>query len=181
MKIYTRKGDDGRTGLLGGSRLSKADPIFHCTGAVDELNAALGMAAVVLPEPILSAIRLIQHDLFAIGSHLAVSREKPPKSLSLPKLDDEIVKRLEAQIDSAEAQLPPLKNFILPGGTEPAARLHLARTTCRRTERTLVEFLSNHPMQKLILRYTNRLSDWLFVHARLANHQAGVKDVIWRA
>src|SRR6185312_6386252 len=148
MKIYTRTGDDGTTGLIGGSRVSKSDPRIECTGALDELNASLGVAAVLADGPLLEALRNAQSNLFVIGSHLAVPAESTYRS-SLPVLEDSMVFELESQIDAAESQLPPLQNFILPGGSELAARLHLARTICRRAERVLVEFglgLSAPPM-----------------------------------
>lgn len=178
MKIYTRQGDDGTSGLFGGSRVSKSDPRLGCTGAVDELNAALGWAAVVLQEPVLSQIRRVQNELFVIGSHLATPTGASV-SASLPSISDQMITRLETEIDRADAQLPPLKNFILPGGTEAAARVHIARTTCRRAERVVVEFAVAQMVSPLIIQYLNRLSDWLFVQARVANHRAGVMDVIW--
>ena len=125
-------------------------------------------------------LQTVQADLFVIGSHLAVADGAPPPS-SLPTLDDAIVSRLEMQIDAAVAQLPALRNFVLPGGSELAARLHIARTVCRRAERRLVQFAADRPVAPSILTYLNRLSDWLFVHARLANAQAGVADVPWSA
>ena len=182
MKIYTKTGDDGTTGLVGGSRVNKSDRRLDCYGSVDELNACLGLAAVegTPPDwpPLGGMLREIQNDLFVIGSHLATPDESPHKA-SLPPLDEAMVTRLEMQIDAAEAELPPLRNFILPGGTEAAARLHLARTVCRRAERQLVAYAGDRPMPAVVLTYLNRLSDWLFVHARRANHFAGVADVLW--
>jgi len=178
MKIYTRTGDDGSTGLIGGSRTRKCDPRIECYGTVDELNAALGVAVVVAPQPVAEKLLQIQHDLFVLGSHLAA-----PDSVSaqgLPELDESLVTRLEMQIDQAETDLPPLRAFILPGGSEPAARLHLARTICRRAERLLVNFALDRPVNPIVVTYVNRLSDWLFVHARLANHLNGVADVPWK-
>lgn len=178
MKIYTRQGDDGSTGLFGGSRVSKSDPRLTCTGDLDELNAALGVAAVVADTQSLPLIQQVQNDLFSIGSHLATP--DPGKVGSLPPVNEAMISRLEQQIDQAESQLTPLKNFILPGGSEPAARLHLARTICRRAERHLVEFSKANAFEPILLKYVNRLSDWLFVHARLANHRAGTADVLWK-
>src|SRR5450432_4141709 len=177
MKIYTRTGDDGTTGLIGGSRISKSDPRLECYGTIDELNAALGIAAISLDQTLLQHVREIQNDLFIIGSQLATTEFN--NASSLPSLDDQHVTRLEMQIDAAETELPPLKNFILPGGTESAARLHLARTICRRAERLLVDFSGNRPVPQIVLTYMNRLSDWLFVYARLSNHREGVPDVLW--
>jgi cob(I)alamin adenosyltransferase len=177
MKIYTKTGDDGTTGLFGGERVAKSDPRIDCVGTVDELNAALGFAAVTAQNELLESIRLVQNDLFVLGSHLATPAEE--KNSSLPPLEDAIVYRLETQINAAETQLAPLRNFILPGGTELAARLHLARTICRRAERLLVAFAPRRPLPATMLTYLNRLSDWLFVQGRLANAVAGVPDVLW--
>jgi cob(I)alamin adenosyltransferase len=180
MKIYTRTGDDGTTGLIGGSRVGKSDPRLECYGTVDELNASLGWAAVVLDDWLRSMIEQIQNDLFVIGSHLATPDPHSAHSAGLPALDDQMIARLEMQIDAAETELPALANFILPGGSEAAARLHVARTVCRRAERLLVAFSLDRPVPALVLTYMNRLSDWLFVHARLANHRVGARDVAWK-
>jgi cob(I)alamin adenosyltransferase len=186
MKIYTRTGDDGSTGLIGGGRVRKCDPRLECYGTIDELNAALGLAVTAgvsdggrTDAELLSRLAAVQNDLFVVGSHLATPDESPHKA-SLPVLDEAVVTRLEMQIDAAEAELPKLRNFILPGGTETAARLHLARTICRRAERLIVDFSLDRPVPAVLLTYLNRLSDWLFVQARLANHQAGVEDILWR-
>jgi cob(I)alamin adenosyltransferase len=179
MKIYTKTGDDGSTGLIGGERVRKSDRRIECIGAVDELNAALGWAGVVASPQIGESIRAIQNDLFVVGSHLALPDHEAPKNQWLPPLDEAIVTRLEMQIDAAEQALPALRNFILPGGAESAARLHLARTVCRRVERLLVNFSLDRPVSKIVLTYLNRLSDWLFVHARLENHRAQVPDLPW--
>jgi cob(I)alamin adenosyltransferase len=186
MKIYTKTGDDGTTGLIGGGRVRKCDPRIECSGTVDELNAAIGLAASALATnpvareiDLFAHLRQVQNDLFVIGSHLATPEESPHRS-SLPGLDEQMVTRLEMQIDAAETQLPKLRNFILPGGSEAAARLHLARTICRRAERLLVDFSLDRPVPGIVLTYLNRLSDWLFVQARLANHLAGVEDVLWK-
>jgi cob(I)alamin adenosyltransferase len=181
MNIYTRTGDDGTTGLVGGERLSKSDPRINCYGTVDELNAAIGLAAVCAIEraaPLFERLRQIQNELFVIGSHLATPDHSPRKA-TLPALDETMVGRLEMQIDTAEAELPALRNFILPGGSELAARLHLARTVCRRSERLLVAFSEDRPAPAILITYLNRLSDWLFVQARWANHVQGIEDVLW--
>jgi cob(I)alamin adenosyltransferase len=180
MKIYTRTGDDGTTGLIGGARVRKSDPRLECTGTIDELNAALGLAAVVIDGSLLDLVHQVQNDLFVIGAHLGCPDVLGGHASGLPMLDEQLVARLEMQIDAAEQELAPLQNFILPGGTEGAARLHLARTICRRAERLLVDFSMDRPVSAIILTYINRLSDWLFVHARLANLRAGVEDVIWK-
>src|SRR5581483_9120183 len=179
MKIYTKTGDDGSTGLIGGERVRKSDRRLECVGTIDELNASLGLAGVVASDPLLGSLRQIQNDLFVIGSHLATPEHEPPRSQWLPALDESIVTRLEMQIDAAEQTLPALRNFILPGGSELAARLHLSRTVCRRAERLLVGFALDRPVPVMVVTYLNRLSDWLFVHARLANHNAGVADIPW--
>ena len=178
MKIYTKTGDDGSTGLIGGGRIKKCDARLDCYGTVDELNAALGLAATKAPAELVDRLRAVQNDLFVIGSHLAVP-DGSPHAASLPPLDESIIARLEMQIDSADTALPPLQNFILPGGTETAARLHVARTTCRRAERLLVDFAQDRPVPAIVLTYLNRLSDWLFVEARLANQSAKVNDIPW--
>jgi cob(I)alamin adenosyltransferase len=182
MKIYTRTGDDGRTGLIGGRRVPKSDLAIDCYGTVDELNAAIGLAAVagVAPAALAPKLRAVQNDLFVLGSHLASPSDgKTPTNVSLPPLDDSAAARLEAEIDAAEAQLLPLRQFILPGGAEGSARLHLARTVCRRAERLVVALSGERAVTPLIVTYLNRLSDWLFVQARWCNRQAGVEDVPW--
>ena len=181
MKIYTRTGDDGTTGLFGGRRVAKSDPRIECYGTVDELNATLGLAAAAaeLPDKLGAMLAQVQNELFVIGSHLATPQDDTRRLAQVPDLDESAIKRLESQIDAADAELPPLRNFILPGGSEAAARLHLARTVCRRAERLLVEFSGEQAVEPVVLRYLNRLSDWLFVYARWCNHKAGMADVPW--
>jgi cob(I)alamin adenosyltransferase len=178
MKIYTRSGDDGSTGLLGGSRVGKSDPRIECYGTVDELNATIGLAGVVTAPSLRSVLQRVQSELFIIGSDLATP-PGVPRPVGLPPLTSANIERLEAEIDSAEAPLQPLRNFILPGGCEAAARLHLARTICRRAERLLVSLASEQAVDATLLKYVNRLSDWLFVQARWSNHAAGVEDIPW--
>jgi cob(I)alamin adenosyltransferase len=181
MKIYTKTGDDGSTGLFGGGRVRKCDARIECYGTVDELNAALGWARVVatgVAGSIGESLLRVQNELFVVGSHLATP-EDSPYTRSLPPLDEAMIGRLEMEIDAAEGELEPLRNFILPGGGELAARLHLGRTVCRRAERVLVDFSLDRPVAGTILTYMNRLSDWLFVMARLANRRAGVDDINW--
>jgi cob(I)alamin adenosyltransferase len=180
MKIYTKTGDDGTTGLIGGERAPKCDLRIECIGRVDELNAAVGLACVVAGAELAAMLRETQNDLFVIGSHLAVGAGKRVPS-HLPPVSEEIVSRLEKQIDAADEALPKLTHFILPGGTETAARLHVARAICRNAERCVVEFSEENEIPALIVIYLNRLSDWLFVQARWANHAAGVADVPWSA
>ena len=179
MKIYTKTGDDGSTGLFGGGRVRKSDARIECYGTVDELNAALGVARVIASGSIGDSLLRVQHELFVVGSHLATP-EDSPHTRSLTLLDEAMIGRLEMEIDTAEAELEPLRNFILPGGVELAARLHLSRTICRRAERVLVDFALNRPVPTLAVTYLNRLSDWLFVQARLANQLSGAGDIVWR-
>jgi cob(I)alamin adenosyltransferase len=179
MKIYTRTGDDGSTGLIGGSRVAKDDAAIECYGTVDELNAALGAAVVVAGDTEAREwLAQVQAELFTIGAHLATPGGAS-QAKSLPLLDENWIMRLEQQIDAVESTLPPLRNFILPGGTEFAARLHVARTVCRRAERLIVATARTRKFDPIIVTYVNRLSDWLFVQARRANHIAGVPDVPW--
>ena len=179
MKIYTKTGDDGTTGLVGGSRVSKADARIESYGTVDELNAAVGFAAVGAEGELLQNLRRVQADLLVIGSHLATPAGSPHRA-ALPALDEDMVLMLERSIDAATAKLPPLAHFILPGGSELAARLHLARTICRRAERLVVALPDDCGVPGSVVTYLNRLSDWLFVEARAANQAAGVADVIWK-
>jgi cob(I)alamin adenosyltransferase len=178
MKIYTKTGDDGSTGLIGGSRVHKSDPRIEAYGTLDELNALIGCAAVVASSSLLEQLRRIQGELFVIGSHLATPNGSGKLS-SLPAIEEEMVHRLEMEIDQTETALAPLKNFILPGGSECAARLHVARTVCRRAERLIVGQMAEHPDRSLVIEYLNRLSDWLFVQARGANQSAGIADIPW--
>ena len=179
MKIYTRTGDDGTTGLIGGRRVRKSDLRIECYGTVDELNAAVGVAVAAAPQSMAAQLRAVQNDLFVIGSHLAAPADSAPTSVVLPPLDEAAATRLESEIDAAEAELPPLRNFILPGGSEASARLHFARTVCRRAERLVVAMSEERPVPAAIILYLNRLSDWLFVMARHANRQDRVEDIGW--
>ncbi len=181
MKIYTRTGDAGETALFGGGRVKKAHPRVHAYGTVDELNSVLGLAlARMAPGPSRDRLGQVQHDLFALGAVLATpppagSRRRP----ATPDLPVERVEEMERWIDEADEVLEPLRQFILPGGTEAAAALHVARTVCRRAEREVVELGHDEPLESDIVTYLNRLSDLLFSLARLENRRAGVPDVIW--
>jgi cob(I)alamin adenosyltransferase len=180
MKIYTKAGDDGSTGLIGGQRVPKSDARIECVGAVDELNAALGWAAVSagdLGAELPGKLRIVQNELFVIGSHLACPDDRPPAHL--PSLEESSIGRLEMEMDAATEELEPLRNFILPGGSEISARLHIARAVCRRAERVVVTFSQDRPVSRTVITYLNRLSDWLFVLARWANFRSGVGDVQW--
>jgi cob(I)alamin adenosyltransferase len=178
MKIYTKTGDDGTTGLIGGGRVRKSHARLDAYGTVDELNGLLGVAAVVADAPVADPLRRVMDELFVVGSHLATPAGKRAAA-HLPALGESMSLRLEAEMDAADATLPPLKQFVLPGGCELAARLHVARTVCRRAERRLVD-LPAEDVEPPLLTYVNRLSDWLFVQARAANQRAGVADVPWR-
>jgi cob(I)alamin adenosyltransferase len=181
MKIYTRTGDTGETGLFGGGRVPKDDPRVAAYGDVDELNSALGVVRATEPttlfDPLLEAI---QRDLFSIGGHLATpDPDRVRKALEKAALSSKRVGEFEQAMDEAERELPPLKAFVLPAGTPKASALHLARTVCRRAERSVVHLAQSNEVPDLFLIYLNRLSDLLFTLARLANHRAGVKDVTW--
>lgn len=179
MKIYTRTGDDGTTGLFGGSRVSKTDVRVEAYGTVDEANAAIGVARSAGLEAETDAVLArAQAELFTLGAELACAPGKESK-LRLPLIDDEDIERLEREIDRAEEGLPPLKSFILPGGSGGAAALHLARCVCRRAERRVL-ILDANEVRGQVRRYLNRLSDLLFALARRANHDAGVEDVPWQ-
>ncbi len=180
MKIYTKTGDQGETGLFGGTRVSKASTRVDAYGQVDELNSVLGFvrAADALPASIDATLTRVQSDLFDVGAELCSTPERAAKG-DLPLIDEASITRLEQAIDAAEKPLQPLQTFVLPGGCEASARLHMARTTCRRAERAVVDLASRESVRPLAIQYLNRLSDLLFVFARLANHEAGIADVPW--
>jgi cob(I)alamin adenosyltransferase len=204
MRIYTRTGDEGETGLFGGGRVSKAHPRVDAYGAVDELNAVIGVALAALADgradgadhdgahdgraddrtmsvaAVAALLRDVQHDLFALGAHLAT----PPaaegrRAPRLPPLPEDRIAALERAIDGADEQLPPLVAFILPGGSRAGAALHHARTVCRRAERRVIALASSDPVPPPLLAYLNRLSDLLFVLARLLNQRAGEAETEW--
>lgn len=180
MKIYTKTGDDGTTGLFRGPRVSKDHVRIEAYGEVDELNAVLGVVrAGPLPVELDPILAEIQHRLFDVGAELATPRSDDDRTRLLTPAD---VARLEAAIDSWEERLPPLREFVLPAGSESAAQLHWARTVCRRAERRVVHLASSgeEPLRAELLEYVNRLSDLLFVLARAANVLAGREDVPWR-
>ncbi|HLB54052.1 MAG TPA: cob(I)yrinic acid a,c-diamide adenosyltransferase [Gemmatimonadales bacterium] len=181
MKIYTRTGDAGETGLFGGGRVPKDNPRVAAYGDVDELNAAVGLARAALPSQLFDAeLQAIQRDLFALGGHLATpDPEKVRAALARAELAPSRVTDFEQAMDAAEAELPPLRAFILPAGSPKATALHVARTVCRRAERSVVTLAHDQDIPALFLVYLNRLSDYLFMLARLANHRAGHHDMIW--
>lgn len=179
MKIYTRAGDDGRTGLLGKGRVSKADARLEAYGSIDELNAMLGLARAADRDGwLVTQLDAIQRTLFEVGGELAVT---DAETLSrLPRASQADVTQLESWIDQLEADLPKLENFVLPGGTSLAAQLHAARTVCRRAERRLVALADVAPVEPTLGRYLNRLGDLLFVMARWCQRRAGGDDDVWK-
>src|SRR5512134_27788 len=181
MKIYTRTGDEGETGLFGGGRVPKDHARVAAYGDVDELNSAIGVARATAPSDLADALlEAVQRDLFAIGGHLATpDPERVRKALAKAELSAGRVDEFERAIDAADAELPPLRAFVLPAGCPKAAALHLARTVCRRAERSVVRLAHEAEVPGLFLVYLNRLSDLLFALARLANHRAGTGDVTW--
>jgi cob(I)alamin adenosyltransferase len=180
MKIYTKTGDAGETGLFGGARVSKASLRVETYGEVDELNSAIGWARVAVQDSEVDALlNQIQNDLFEAGAELASTAERKDKSM-MPLITEAQVKALERAIDKYEEGLPPLTSFVLPGGSEGASRFHLARCVCRRAERSLVALGAQESLRAELFRYINRLSDLLFVLARDANHRTGVEDIPWK-
>ncbi len=181
MRIYTRTGDEGQTGLFGGGRVAKDDPRVEAYGDVDELNAALGLARAIEPDPRIDEILVaVQRDLFAIGALLATpDPARMREHLTKARIDEGRITQLELDIDHGEAELTPLRAFILPGGTPKAATLHVARTVCRRAERRVVHLAQTVDLPPLAAIYLNRLSDLLFVLARVATRRAGTGEVTW--
>jgi cob(I)alamin adenosyltransferase len=179
MKIYTKTGDRGQTALFGGARVSKASLRVSAYGDVDELNSQLGVVCASDADlELKTRLREIQEELFSLGAELAKNPDKDV-DLGVPGIADPEIERLEHDIDRFETELEPLKTFILPGGAPSAAFLHVARTACRRAERAVVLLAESEPVRPELVRYLNRLSDLLFVLARVANHRAGVVDVPW--
>ncbi len=182
VKIYTKTGDAGETSLAGGTRVAKDDVRVAAYGDVDEANAAIGAALATVPADLAAALLTgIQRDLFAIGGALAAPEPAALRAAQRDKLavGADRIAALERAIDEAETALAPLKRFVLPGGTPKAAALHLARTACRRAERSAVRLARQQPVAPEILAYLNRLSDLLFVLARQANARAGAADLTW--
>ncbi len=181
MKIYTRSGDKGQTSLFGGKRVAKSDLRVTAYGDVDELNSMLGAVAAAETDGSNAQLLLeIQGDLFSIGGRLASpDPEKVSGALRKAAIEGERIKAIETAIDEAESELPELRQFVLPGGTTQSAMLHQARSVCRRAERSVVALSQQETVPPLILAYLNRLSDLLFVMARLANYRASVEDRTW--
>lgn len=179
MKIYTRTGDSGETGLFDGTRVTKADPRVSAYGEVDELNAWLGFVrAGRLDDQLAGMLEQIQRDLFALGARLADPTSRIAARVTKAAITPQDVARLEEWIDLLESELPPLRRFILAGGTPTGAALHVARTVCRRAERAMVS-LGPEAFEAELLTYVNRLSDLLFVMARTANQRAGSVESEW--
>ncbi len=179
MKIYTRSGDEGTTGLLGGNRVSKADIRIESYGTLDELNAWLGLIADECPDTHQSNfVRDLQNDIFLMGSHLAAENEKGKSYLN--ELREGVIGEMESEIDHMTEVLPPLKNFILPGGEKRVSYVHIARTVCRRAERLAVHLHTvDQSVDKRIIRTLNRLSDYLFTLARYTSHILGAEEKPW--
>lgn len=179
MKLYTRHGDDGKTHLLGAERVSKDHPRVEAYAAVDECNCAIGLAVSGCEDqPLRDALTVLQNWLFDLGADLARSAQRGD-SVSAGRITTDHVTRLEKMIDQADHALPPLKQFILPGGCTTAAQLHMARAICRRAERCIITLSHGEPIPDPIVPFVNRLSDLLFALARRANQIAGVADVTW--
>lgn len=194
MKLYTRTGDDGTTGLFGGGRVSKDHPRVEAYGTVDELNAALGLAAacvadlhrsrtsttdmVILASLLLSIFSELQSRLFDIGADLATP-EGSKQEAKILRISEEHVAEAERWIDEIDGGNAPMKSFVLPGGSELAARLHLARTVCRRAERLMIHLSHSEPVSAGAIVYINRVSDLLFAMARRVNKELGAPDVPW--
>jgi cob(I)alamin adenosyltransferase len=178
VKIYTKTGDAGETGLFDGARVSKADPRVDAYGEVDELNAWLGLVRALAPGGDLeNMIETMQRDLFALGATLADPRKRIADRVTKAALTSEAIARLEGWIDTLEATLPPLRRFVLAGGSPAGAMLHVARTVCRRAERRVVSL--GDGVDPAAIVYLNRVSDLLFVMARAANQRAGAPEIEW--
>jgi cob(I)alamin adenosyltransferase len=179
VKIYTKTGDSGETGLFGGPRVRKSDARVEAYGEVDELNAAVGVVRAAVEDPEIDRLLArVQDELFCVGAELATPHEAKARS-AIPVVEAAWAARLEAAIDAWEEELPPLTRFVLPGGTRTASALHLARCVCRRAERRVVALASVVEVAPAALAYLNRLSDLLFVAARLANHRARRSEAEW--
>lgn len=172
-KIYTRTGDDGTTGLGDGARVPKYSPRIETLGAIDELNSQLGVlrAEPDLPAATTALLTRVQHELFELGGELSIP--------NYTRITNEMVTRLEQELDALNESLPPLEEFILPGGSRAAALCHVARAVCRRAERRMAALAQQEPVSAVALMYLNRLSDLLFVLCRALNHALGAPDVLW--
>lgn len=179
MKIYTKTGDKGTTSLLGGTRVSKAHLRIEAYGTVDELNSWMGLLRDDSPSPDRKAlIAIIQERLFTLGSHLALDDDQ--SKIKVPDLKQEDISLLEEHMDAMDAKLPPLKNFILPGGHPAVSHAHLARCVCRRAERQVIRLSEEAPIDELILQYLNRLSDYLFMLSRMIASEVNADEIPWK-
>jgi cob(I)alamin adenosyltransferase len=180
-RIYTRSGDSGETGLFDGERVNKDDLRVEAYGSTDELNSVLGLSRAHCSDPDLTQlIDIVQHDLFCVGADLATPEISGTSAKrAIARVTPRYAARLEKEIDRLQEELPPLSQFILPGGSPLAGFLHLARTVCRRAERRCSSLAGVQTINPEIMRYLNRLSDLLFVMARIANHREGIQDVPW--
>jgi cob(I)alamin adenosyltransferase len=181
MKIYTKGGDKGETGLFGGERVPKNSVRIEAYGTVDELNSFIGLTITeVKSEEIRELLTVIQNQLFTVGSDLATPINEKNKKYDIPRVEESFFKNAEDQIDKFDAQLEPLKQFILPGGTKSAAFLNICRTICRRAERRVVALKAGEQINENIVIFLNRLSDLFFVLARFENMISKIPDVIWK-
>ncbi len=179
MKVYTKTGDLGETSLLGGSRVSKAELQIESYGTVDELNSYIGLIRdQIWKQPLLEELIEIQDRLFTIGSHLANDKKK--NKIKLPEIHEKDVQRLEIEIDKMDSQLPPMKAFILPGGHTLVSYTHIARCVCRRAERKVVRLSENWEIAPIIIKYLNRLSDYLFTLGRKLSKDLGADEIEWK-
>ena len=178
MKIYTKTGDQGKTSLLGGTRVLKSHIRIEAYGTVDELNAHLGLLKDMMADPVLKEnLFRIQHELFDIGAYLAC--ETDPGKFRLNLIEDHQIRRLEQEIDRMEETLSPLRNFILPGGHPMVSQCHIARCVCRRAERNVITLGENEAISGQVVIFLNRLSDYLFVLARKLTKDLGLQEIIW--
>lgn len=177
MKIYTKTGDLGETALFGGRRVPKSHLRVDAYGTVDELNAYVGWLRDLVETPLLrQLLAQVQHRLFTVGAHLAAD---PQKQLTTPDLLPQDIEMLENEMDAMDANLPPLRNFILPGGHPAVSVCHVCRTVCRRAERLVVALHATDTVEAVVLQYLNRLSDYFFLLARQLAHDLGAEEVIW--
>ncbi len=178
-RIYTRKGDDGTTGLGGGQRVAKDTPRVAAYGTVDELNSSIGVAIAARPaERLVGELRRIQNELFHLGSDLCFL-EEDKQAFALPQIEARHIEALETLMDDLNEVVGPLENFIMPGGTPAAAALHVARTVCRRAERDAIALSRDEAVGTHVVAYLNRLSDALFIMARYDNHERGTGEPLW--
>lgn len=179
MKIYTRTGDKGQTGLLGGARVAKDDARIEAYGTVDELNSQVGMLRDLATPHHVERLIAIQESLFTIGSHLASSSAEERMRFKVPAITEESITELERGMDAMEKDLAPMRSFILPGGHPSSSQAHICRTVCRRAERRVVQLSGITEVDPILVRYLNRLSDYFFMLARHLAHLHGVADTPW--